>query len=52
MGSLPEKGWRFCLTKDRGWVWKHPADVVETELDATDASDDEFEAMVGFAPLD
>lgn len=51
MGSLAEKGWRYVLDEERGWVWKNPADVLDTDQDATDATDEEFEAMVGFASL-
>jgi hypothetical protein len=43
--SLEEQGWRFVLRAGL-FEWRHPADVVDGDVDCTDMADDEFELLV------
>lgn len=47
MGTLKDRGWRFVFDGSRnGWMWKHPNDVLHSDVDGTDMSDEEFKAAV------
>lgn len=44
--TLRDAGYRFCRRENGAWAWVHPAEVLSTDVDATNLDDGAFERLV------